>query len=631
MKPEDVLAIARQGHPKVIEAIINHTTKPHGISVRVARRQRALYILIEGEAAIQQAAVVTFVEASLYKLQLQTITSAVVYGRQRGQASINWSEKLVIDPPIAPSPLSIRPFNPERSPVLPQHPPLASDPSPPQARAADVAKKTTADSPVEDKTLKRSEDDVTINPQPVTRNHHSDASPIFPLASHPLTVNPTEPDSTSHSSAFSPLDADLLASTDLSPMIIVMPEDRSPLYDDWAGIDDAELEKIEAEVAQATHPATHPKTQLHAPPMRPQHANAAGHRSHQTPHHPLPIESIASKTLTLEHEHVIPSEVGQAKQSVSGWGNLEQENRPVMNSQVVNSQGSSTQDINSQDINSQGLKNQQQPASLDSQTSVAPTLSDTADADDSSPDSITDKFNALVNQNKALNDETTMSSNGPGNNASSAIDTAIPERGAPEHMPEISTPEVSLSDTSTVEITPPERPDAEMSTAEVTRPEVSQSEVGVAAAIASTPTIAPASAAESATVELQALETPTSETPTPAPQPPDPARRKNSASAPDLDAVDLDAFIGYPEALILILFTITFFIWQTYIALLDSAAPEGTLSASKLAQRLGVSRSTISRRKTRPDFPEWSQATDPDGIKWQYQEGVFIPTMGDIN
>ena len=102
-----------------------------------------------------------------------------------------------------------------------------------------------------------------------------------------------------------------------------------------------------------------------------------------------------------------------------------------------------------------------------------------------------------------------------------------------------------------------------------------------------------------------------------------------SEAGPDLDKIDLDAFIRYPEALILIFFTIAFFIWQIYIAILDDAAPDGQLTANKLAKRLGVNRSTISRRKEKPGFDEWAQSIDPDGLAWRYSNGFFVPYISE--
>lgn len=50
------------------------------------------------------------------------------------------------------------------------------------------------------------------------------------------------------------------------------------------------------------------------------------------------------------------------------------------------------------------------------------------------------------------------------------------------------------------------------------------------------------------------------------------------------------------------------------------------LTASALAHRLNISTGTISRRKSKPDFPEWTRSKDPDGIAWTYskQSKLFL-------
>ncbi|MEM7759068.1 MAG: hypothetical protein AAF298_13205 [Cyanobacteria bacterium P01_A01_bin.40] len=44
-----------------------------------------------------------------------------------------------------------------------------------------------------------------------------------------------------------------------------------------------------------------------------------------------------------------------------------------------------------------------------------------------------------------------------------------------------------------------------------------------------------------------------------------------------------------------------------------------SLIQAELAKRLDLNSSTVGRRKSDPDFPEWSQSKDPEGIAWQYQ------------
>ena len=44
-----------------------------------------------------------------------------------------------------------------------------------------------------------------------------------------------------------------------------------------------------------------------------------------------------------------------------------------------------------------------------------------------------------------------------------------------------------------------------------------------------------------------------------------------------------------------------------------------SLIQAELAKRLDLNSSTVGRRKSDPDFPEWSMSKDPEGIAWTYE------------
>jgi len=61
----------------------------------------------------------------------------------------------------------------------------------------------------------------------------------------------------------------------------------------------------------------------------------------------------------------------------------------------------------------------------------------------------------------------------------------------------------------------------------------------------------------------------------------------------------------------------------------DSSACVGTqLTHKELRLRLEVPTSTLSQWKIKDGFPEWSRERDPEGIAWQWDEGLkrFVPT-----
>lgn len=56
-----------------------------------------------------------------------------------------------------------------------------------------------------------------------------------------------------------------------------------------------------------------------------------------------------------------------------------------------------------------------------------------------------------------------------------------------------------------------------------------------------------------------------------------------------------------------------------------------SLIQAELAKRLDVHSSTVGKRKSDPDFAEWSQSRDPEGIAWEYSPDTreFIPIEGE--
>ncbi len=52
------------------------------------------------------------------------------------------------------------------------------------------------------------------------------------------------------------------------------------------------------------------------------------------------------------------------------------------------------------------------------------------------------------------------------------------------------------------------------------------------------------------------------------------------------------------------------------------------LTGVALAHRLNVSATTISKRKSKPDFPQWSSSKDPNGIAWTYSKKSKLFVMG---
>lgn len=98
-----------------------------------------------------------------------------------------------------------------------------------------------------------------------------------------------------------------------------------------------------------------------------------------------------------------------------------------------------------------------------------------------------------------------------------------------------------------------------------------------------------------------------------------------ATASPSPSGEPLPDWLQRPEAVILIIFASLFLLWDFYLDLVGEIDGDRPLSAQELSRRLGVTSSTISRRKERFNFSEWSQDLDPDGVAWIYQDGLFLP------
>jgi len=87
------------------------------------------------------------------------------------------------------------------------------------------------------------------------------------------------------------------------------------------------------------------------------------------------------------------------------------------------------------------------------------------------------------------------------------------------------------------------------------------------------------------------------------------------------ESSEIPDFLKRPESIVFVFMTTLFVFWGAYLSLLDEFAPEASLSCRHLSQRLGVSKSTVRKRKRQRDFSEWSKSLDPEGLAWLYQGG----------
>lgn len=92
----EVLALAQQGNPQVLAAVINHAMRTYGVRAQVMRRDSKLHILLEANQAPQEASAVAFVESLLRTLGVAAVESVLVYGYQTGEKQVAWQRSIAL-------------------------------------------------------------------------------------------------------------------------------------------------------------------------------------------------------------------------------------------------------------------------------------------------------------------------------------------------------------------------------------------------------------------------------------------------------------------------------------------------------------------------------------------------------
>lgn len=126
MSPQEILALAKQGHPIAIGTLLNYSTRPQGIKARVQRQGHCLHILLEAAHPLDQETAISFVRTSLRILNVESLQTLMVYSRQQGHQQLDWRQTIQLRP-LFDSPLSRRNSVTQPPSVFPE--PATSDSS----------------------------------------------------------------------------------------------------------------------------------------------------------------------------------------------------------------------------------------------------------------------------------------------------------------------------------------------------------------------------------------------------------------------------------------------------------------------------------------------------------------------
>lgn len=100
MPEQNQRELAQQGDPKAIEAAINHSLKPRGITAEVMRDNGCLHVMMEGDQVpANQSSLVSFVRNGMAKLNIESIYKLKIYGRKFGADLPAWEDEVFLKTP----------------------------------------------------------------------------------------------------------------------------------------------------------------------------------------------------------------------------------------------------------------------------------------------------------------------------------------------------------------------------------------------------------------------------------------------------------------------------------------------------------------------------------------------------
>src|SRR4028118_3320 len=99
-----ILELAKQGNPKAIAALMNRYLQAQGVTAKVSIKGNCLRVMLQSKQVPKEEALVKFIRQGLLKLEVASITTVQVYGKQVGKEFPAWIQdfKLLVHPQTIP-------------------------------------------------------------------------------------------------------------------------------------------------------------------------------------------------------------------------------------------------------------------------------------------------------------------------------------------------------------------------------------------------------------------------------------------------------------------------------------------------------------------------------------------------
>ena len=92
---QQLLTMAKQGHPKAIAILIDQLLKPKGISATAGFKDGCLHVILESAPAPNQQDTATYIYKKLCTLKAKFINNVKIHGRELGNKTVLWTQEFV--------------------------------------------------------------------------------------------------------------------------------------------------------------------------------------------------------------------------------------------------------------------------------------------------------------------------------------------------------------------------------------------------------------------------------------------------------------------------------------------------------------------------------------------------------
>lgn len=104
MTQPNLVALAQQGDPRAIAALVNQHLQPQGIQGRVTVKTGSLHLLLESDAVPDRTTQLEQIAHLFLENDIHAFETVMVYGRKQGDKQPAWQDKVDLSASVSPTP-----------------------------------------------------------------------------------------------------------------------------------------------------------------------------------------------------------------------------------------------------------------------------------------------------------------------------------------------------------------------------------------------------------------------------------------------------------------------------------------------------------------------------------------------